>query len=154
MAFGTSFACILHRTKGIVESYRSWGSAMVLQMPASSLPRILLPGSPCWRALTRRALKGSIVLLTLAVVCLSTVSRGGELTSCASFRYLSRASRMEISRKHADVQYGHQVSRTPPPLEEPVKVADSFAAPKEESVPPYKAPVIPVDSLRSPPAGF
>jgi len=121
---------------------------------ASSLPRVPEPGSGRWCAATHRAAKAAIVVLTLAVACLSTVSRGGELTSLTSLRYLSRASRMEVSRKQADLGHQLQVSCTPPPAEEPVKVADSSPAPEQESVPPYKAPVIPIDSLRSPPARF
>lgn len=124
-----------------------------MMVPASSLPRVSEPGSrKC--AAAHRAAKAAILVLTLAVACLSTVSRGGELTSLTSLRYLGRASRMEISPKQADLEQQRQISRTPPPAEEPVIVVESVPAPEEESVPPYKAPVISFDSLRSPPAGF
>lgn len=125
-----------------------------MMVSASSLPRVPAPGSRRSCAAAHRAAKAAIVVLTLAVACLSTVSRGGELTSLTSLRYLGRASRMDVSRKQADVEHQFQLSRTPPQPEEPVKVADTFPAPEKELVPPYKAPVIPIDSLRSPPVGF
>ena len=125
-----------------------------MMVSASSFPRDPAPGSHRWCAASHRGVKAAIVVLTLALACLSTVSRGGELTNSTSLHYLGKASRMDVSRKQADVEHELQLSRTPPPPEEPVKVAHSFPAPKEESFPPHKAPVIPIDSLRSPPAGF
>lgn len=125
-----------------------------MMAPASSLPRVPGPGSRRWCVASHRGVKAAIVVLTLAVACLSTVSRGGELTNSTSLHYLGKASRMDVSRKQAVVEHELQVSRTPPQPEEPVKVAESFPGPEQEAVPPYKAPVIPLNSLRSPPAGF
>jgi len=61
---------------------------------------------------------------------------------------------MNVSRSQVDVDREQSVSRIPAKLEALVGVSDPPPAVEEEPVSPYKAPVIPLDSLRSPPASL